>query len=242
MQQMNNRDNFSERIKLAVAARAGWHCSLVGCTKLTVGPSEEAPDAFAKIGKAAHICAASPGGPSYDVSMTPEERAGIDNAMWLCSDHATLVDRDTVKYTADLLRAMKRAHEANCTRAMETGTGPSLAGGLLAIGPDVVCTGDLAAIDAESWTLSLKHFLIGDPHGIISFIDGFQRDAAENRYILSNDVGDGRVLIAPPQLTKQAEGYGLFCRVAPSAVRVDAQNIGSGLAENPEDNDLYLGQ
>ena len=59
MVSMNNRDDFSEKVKRAVAARAGWHCSFAGCAKLTVGPSEEAPDAFANIGEAAHICAAS---------------------------------------------------------------------------------------------------------------------------------------------------------------------------------------
>jgi hypothetical protein len=93
---MNNRDDFSARVKQAVAARAGWHCSLAGCAKLTIGPSEEAPDAVAKIGEAAHICAASEGGRRYDASMTPDERAGFDNAIWLCSDHAKLIDRDEV--------------------------------------------------------------------------------------------------------------------------------------------------
>jgi hypothetical protein len=60
MRSMNNRDDFYERVRRTVAARAGWHCSFAGCAKLTVGPSEQAPDAFASIGKAAHICAAAP--------------------------------------------------------------------------------------------------------------------------------------------------------------------------------------
>ena len=212
---MNNRDDFSEKVRRAVAARAGWHCSFAGCAKLTVGPSEEAPDAFANIGEAAHICAASPGGRRYDASMTPDERAGFDNAIWLCSDHAKLIDRDEVTYTADVLRAMKREHEAACARAVRTGSSADLATGLLAVGPDVVCTGDLTHIDAGSWTLRLRHFLIGDMHRIISFIDGFAGEAPENRYILSNELGDGRVLIAAPSLTKQADGYSLLCPVAP---------------------------
>jgi hypothetical protein len=52
---MSNRDDFSKKIKRAVAARAGWHCSLADCAKLTVGPSEEAPDAIANTSEAAHI-------------------------------------------------------------------------------------------------------------------------------------------------------------------------------------------
>jgi hypothetical protein len=111
---INTRDDFSAKVRRAVAARAGWHCSLAGCGKLTVGPSEEAPDAFASIGEAAHICAASEGGRRYDASMTSDERARFDNAIWLCSDDAKLIDRDEVTYTADELRAMKREHEAAC--------------------------------------------------------------------------------------------------------------------------------
>ncbi len=236
---MNNRDEFSEKVRRAVAARAGWRCSLAGCGKLTVGPSGEGPDKSTNIGEAAHICAASQGGRRYDASMTPNERSGIDNAMWLCSDHAKLIDRDEVTHTAERLRAMKREHEAACARAVRTGLGADLAAGLLAIGPDVVCTGELTEIDAAIWTARLRHFLIGDLHRIIAFIDGFGRQAPENRYVLSNELGDGRVLIVAPTLTKQGDGYSLRCPVAPSTPRLDAQNIGTGLALHPETNDLY---
>lgn len=128
---------------------------------------------------------------------------------------------------------MKREHEAACARAVRTGSSADLATGLLAVGPDVVCT------DAGSCTLRLRHFLIGDMHRIISFIDGFAGEAPENRYILSNELGDGRVLIAAPSLMKQADGYSLLCPVAPGAPRVDAQKIGS-LAAHPETDDLYF--
>jgi hypothetical protein len=237
---MNNRDDFPDRVRRPVAARAGWHCSFAGCGKPTEGPSEDSPGAVASIGKAAHICAAAQGGPRYDPLMTPEERAGFGNAIWLCSDHATLIDRDKITYTADLLRKMKREHEAARGHAVRTGSSASLTTSLLAVGPDVICTGDLTQIDADSWTLRLKHFLIGDMHGIVSFIDGFGRDALEDRYVLSNELGDGRILTAAPSLTKQADGYGLVCPVAPGASRVDVQNIGSGMATRPETNDLYV--
>jgi len=135
---------------------------------------------------------------------------------------------------------MKREHEAACARAVRSGSSADIVAGLVAVGPDVVCTGDLTHIDAGRWTLRLRHFLIGDMHGIISFIDGFAREAIENRYILSNELGDGRVLIASPSLTKQADGYSLLCPVAPGARRIDAQTIGSGYAAHPKTDDLYL--
>jgi hypothetical protein len=239
---MSNRDDFSEKTKKAVAARAGWHCSLRGCQKLTVGPSEEAPDATTLIGEAAHICGAASGRGSrrYVASMTPEERSSIKNAIWLCADHATLIDRDETTFPAEELHAMKREHEAACARAVRSGSSADIATGLLAVGPNVVCTGDLTDIDASSWTLRLRHFLIGDMHRIISFIDGFTGEAPENRYILSNELGDGHVLIAAPRLTKQADGYRLLCPVAQGTQRVDAQKIGSGLAVHPKTEDLYL--
>jgi NAD(P)-dependent dehydrogenase (short-subunit alcohol dehydrogenase family) len=122
---VNSRDDFSAKVKRAVAARAGWLCSLRGCGKHTTGPSEEGDDEVAITGEAAHICAASPGPGArrYDVSMTPGERSGINNAIWLCSDHAKLIDRDEARFTAEQLRAMKREHEAERARAQRTGSG-----------------------------------------------------------------------------------------------------------------------
>ena len=121
----------------------------------------------------------------------------------------------------------------------EHGMGANLAAGLFAIGPDVICTGELTEINAASWTLSLGHFLIGDVHRIIAFIDSFGRQAAENRYVLSNELGDGRVLTVAPSLTNEADCYSLICPVAPGAPRVDAQKIGSAFATNPETNDWF---
>jgi hypothetical protein len=238
----NNRDEFSDKTKKAVAARAGWRCSFTGCPKLTVGPSEESPDAITNIGVAAHICAAAPGPGSrrYIASMTPEERKGIDNAIWLCADHATLIDRDEATYTVEKLRAMKREHETACAQALRSGSSPDLGAGLLAIGPDIVCTGDIQHITAVSWTLRVRHFVIGDVHKLISFIDSFAKAAHEDRYVLSNELGDGRVLSEAPSLTKQTDGYHLFCPVAPGFPRIDAQSLGSDLALHPETGDLYL--
>lgn len=174
--------------------------------------------------------------------MTPEERCGIGNAMWLCSDHAKLIDRDEVTYLADRLHAMKREHEVACARAVRTGTGANLPAGLLALGPDVVCTGELTQIGAASWTLRLGHFLIGDLHRIIAFIDGFAQAAPETRYALSNELGDGLVLTAAPTLAKQLDGYSVDCPIAPATSRVDAQKIGSGFARHPETDDWYANE
>lgn len=238
---MNRRDDFPPSIKRAVAARAGWHCSFAGCAKLTVGPSEEAPDAITRIGEAAHICAASPGGRRYEKEMTSEERADISNAIWLCSDHAKLIDRDEFTYTANLLRQMKREHESSCAHAVRVGSSGGLAAGLFAIGPEIVCTGNFSHIEASTWVLQITHFLVGDLHKVVSFIGSFANsEVIDHKYILSNELGDGRLLISAPSLATEAVGYRLICPVGPSFPRIDVQSIGSGLASHVDTNDLYL--
>ncbi|UIK20653.1 hypothetical protein [Rhizobium leguminosarum] len=239
---MSNRDNFSPAVKKAVAMRAGWQCSFAGCQQKTVGPSEESSGAFAIVGDAAHICAAAPGPGSrrYDAAMSPEERSGIGNAIWLCPTHARLIDRDKATYTTDALRAMKAAREKACGEEIRGGAGTLPGAGLVAIGPDIVCAGEIAQVTAGSWTLHLNHFVTGDRHALIGFIGGFAECAPEERYVLSNELGDGRVLSEAPTLTMQAGVHILTCPVALTAPRIDAQKLGSSPALDPKTNDLFL--
>jgi hypothetical protein len=108
---MKTRDEFSASTRRSLASRAGYLCSCPSCRVITIGPSREAPDDVAVVGVAAHICAAAPGGPRYDASMSAEQRLAIENAIWLCAKHATLVDRDVVRFTSDVLRFWKSEHE-----------------------------------------------------------------------------------------------------------------------------------
>ena len=88
--------------------RAGYRCSFPNCEALTVDPSAESVKAVANIGEAAHICGAAPGAKRYDPAMTAEERSEIGNAVWLCSKHARLIDRDDVTYTVEVLHLVSR--------------------------------------------------------------------------------------------------------------------------------------
>lgn len=62
------RDDFTTSTKEVIARRVGYHCSL--CSRGTVGPNED-PARANNIGVAAHITAASPGGPRYDATIRP---------------------------------------------------------------------------------------------------------------------------------------------------------------------------
>ena len=72
------------------------------------------------IGVAAHIHAASPGGPRYDPSMTSSERGSISNAIWLCSNCSIIIDRDEACYTAKLLKEWKVKAETTAIREQGT--------------------------------------------------------------------------------------------------------------------------
>jgi hypothetical protein len=106
------RDDFSEPVKRTIANRAGNHCSRPGCGALTSGPQVD-PAKSLNVGVAAHISAASPGGPRYDPNLSAEARQHPDNGIWLCQTCAKLVDNDAIRFPADRLRAWRVEAEAN---------------------------------------------------------------------------------------------------------------------------------
>jgi hypothetical protein len=105
------RDDFPEDVKRAVAARVGYRCSRPGCRALTTGPQVD-PSKALNVGVAAHITAASPGGPRYDPTLTSEERRHANNAIWLCQNCGKLADNDQARFTEGELRRWKEAAEA----------------------------------------------------------------------------------------------------------------------------------
>jgi len=104
------RDDFSERVKRTVAARAGHRCSNPDCRAHTSGPQTD-PAKSMNVGVAAHISAASEGGPRYDASLTVGERCGEDNAIWTCQNCAKKIDNDPALYTELVLRGWKATAE-----------------------------------------------------------------------------------------------------------------------------------
>ncbi len=118
---MNRGGNdFTEKTKLRLAQRVGWLCSKPDCPKPTVGP-KMGSDGVVKLGEAAHITAASPGGARYDESLTSDERRSFANGIWLCRDHAHQVDHDEEHFTVEMLRQWKRDAEARAFEQLTTG-------------------------------------------------------------------------------------------------------------------------
>jgi hypothetical protein len=103
---MTARDDFPKPLIRKLALRVGYLCSNPDCQAATAGPQED-PLGAISLGVAAHITAASNGGPRYDPNLTPEQRCSIENAIWLCQNCAKLIDSDLTLYTERLIRAWK---------------------------------------------------------------------------------------------------------------------------------------
>lgn len=111
------REEFSVKSKQTLAQRVGFLCSSPDCRVLTVGP-QEANEATINLGVAAHITAASPGGPRFDDQLTPSERMDPANGIWLCQNCAKLIDSGDPRFESELLRAWKRVAEDRAAVAL----------------------------------------------------------------------------------------------------------------------------
>jgi hypothetical protein len=118
------RDDFDEKTKEMLARRVGFRCSNPNCRKLTTGPQTDVAKAV-NIGVAAHITAASPGGPRYDQKLSSEERKSIENGIWLCQNCGKLVDSDELKYSAYLLCQWKSLSEQAASLEVENSSFPT---------------------------------------------------------------------------------------------------------------------
>jgi hypothetical protein len=114
------RDDFLKGTREKLAQRAGYRCSKPGCRISTRG-ADSTEDGTIDLGHAAHITAASPGGPRYDPSLTSDQRKHISNALWLCANHAKLVDSDESHFTVEELRRWKRDAEDESFNEVSSG-------------------------------------------------------------------------------------------------------------------------
>lgn len=121
---MSNRDEFSTPVKRALAERAGYRCSFTGCDVVTVGPSTEGDASVSKTGMACHIAAAAGGRGArrYVKEMSSEERTAIDNGIWMCGTHGTLIDNDERRFTIPMLKKWREFAESRANFRHEMGS------------------------------------------------------------------------------------------------------------------------
>jgi NACHT conflict system protein len=111
------RDDFTQTTKDLIAKRAGYLCSNPECRCATVGAAH-GHEGIVMLGVAAHITAASPGGPRFDPLLSPEQRRHQSNGIWLCQNHGKLVDSDSAQFTVETLGQWKQAAELRSFRAL----------------------------------------------------------------------------------------------------------------------------
>lgn len=114
------RGKFLADVRRIVAERSGYLCSRPNCpTPYTIGPVGESRRTC--LGDAAHIFAASDGGPRAAPEMSDDELRSAENAIWLCARCHRLVDGDEARFTAKELQRWKRAAEARARARLEGG-------------------------------------------------------------------------------------------------------------------------
>ncbi len=106
-------DDFPPKTITALQRRAAFVCANPDCRRLTIAPSEHDDTACIYVGVAAHITAASEGGPRYDKNLTPEQRSHITNGIFLCAFCSVMVDKNNgIDFPPPILSKWKEQHEA----------------------------------------------------------------------------------------------------------------------------------
>jgi hypothetical protein len=103
------QNGFSEYVRNKIGKRAGWICCFPDQLSITSGPVLSTTDDFIDVGKACLIYGVNPGDPRYDESQPPKHH-DVENGIWLCVHHETIVNA-SVDYTGAHLQKWKDDHE-----------------------------------------------------------------------------------------------------------------------------------
>ncbi|MBV6855146.1 hypothetical protein KWH45_17185 [Xanthomonas campestris pv. mirabilis] len=104
--------DFSKETIETLAFRSGLICNNPSCQTITTGPSDGDGPLKLKIGEAAHISAKRQGQARYDIFMSDEDRAKVENGIWLCASCHTLVDKNNgADFPTARIIEWKKSHE-----------------------------------------------------------------------------------------------------------------------------------
>ncbi|ONK11201.1 ABC-three component system protein [Streptomyces sp. MP131-18] len=117
------RDLVPKAQERIVIQRSGDRCAYPNCGIPLSIDARAAEDQHKAVGKVAHICAASNGGPRFDAQMTTAQRGSADNLIYLCGPHHDIVDTQLAYHTVTFLRDAKEKHERTVARAMSHAMG-----------------------------------------------------------------------------------------------------------------------
>jgi hypothetical protein len=141
------RDDFPRQTIAEIAKSVGYRCSNPECARPTVG-ANAAQDGIITIGVAAHICAASPGGPRYNPAQIRDARRSKDNGIWLCQNCGRLIDADPQKFTVEILTGWKHNAQERAFRDILAPSDPAPTEEVTRVG-SIIAADNASAADAD---------------------------------------------------------------------------------------------
>jgi len=219
------RDDFTKRTKELLAKRVAWGCSFLGCGINTIGPGHKNSEDIISLGEAAHIHAAAPNGPRYEEKMTTEDRKSIDNGVWMCRQHARMIDSDFINYSAATLRQWKIIAEAETYESLreieKIKRKPPTT--LVAIGKEVIFEGIWKAVKEDNWIFEVHNFLVGDEN-MLTYFNEVNRDSRDKYFVVESQ-GDGRLIDGNLNWEKGKENLEISFKVEDKTTRTTPYHL-----------------
>lgn len=221
------RDDFTKATKEILAKRVAWRCSFLGCNRITIGPGQDNSSQIVNVGEAAHITAASLKGPRYDDQMSPQERVAVDNGIWMCRQHAKMIDSDFQNYSAQTLHQWKKiAEQATYAYLKNLRKEPNYPTTLVALGDEIIFEGIWKSVNDGIWKFAIESFVIGGIKDVVDFND--KRKVSEN-YIVIETQGDGRFLEGNLNWEFENDQYIISLTPGPKSTKTTPYNL-SGMS------------
>lgn len=104
--------DFARAVVDLVAKRAAYICSNPDCGVSTTGANSD-PIKSTTVGEAAHIFGARSGTARYRPEMSDYERSNAINAIWLCGNCHSQIDKDSYQFSVELLYLWKIGQETS---------------------------------------------------------------------------------------------------------------------------------
>lgn len=236
------RDDFSEKTKKTLANRVAWRCSFPGCSRITIAAGHENEEATINLGEAAHIHAASPNGPRYNLDMSNEERTSIRNGIWMCRSHARIIDADFVNYSADTLMQWKKlAEEENYKNLQELSADAiEMPTTLLSLRHDLIFYGIWKSVIDSVWDFEVLTFVEGSIESLKDHSINFSNTHDLDKYIIVESQGDGREINKLSWKLVNENKYEIGCAVLSQTARISPHDLGSDIAIG-DDFDIVFG-
>ncbi|SDH52216.1 hypothetical protein ACQ86K_12795 [Mucilaginibacter sp. P19] len=224
------RDDFSVDTKRILGSRVAYKCCYPGCNITTIGPDTNNNNKVVNVGKAAHIHAAAQGGPRYIPDMSIEDRRSVNNGIWMCGNHAWLIDANYGNYSAETLLQWKHTAEAEAYRRLknmekEQFPDPTT---IVCLSPDLMFEGIWKAANQDTWKFSVSEFVCGNIESLRDY--SVELTDRPSSYIIIESQGDGRLINGAFQWEQSKTDLEICVKVAPPVIRRNPNNIGSDIS------------